>query len=50
VGAVKKQRITPFNEIGGKIKNLIPLKIICYRGGTMDENVNEKLEALLIEH
>jgi hypothetical protein len=48
VGAVKKQRITPFNEIGGNIKNLIPLKIICYHGGIMDKNVNEKLEVLLV--
>lgn len=33
-----------------KIKNLNPLKIICYHGGIMDENVNEKLEDLLIGH
>jgi hypothetical protein len=48
VESVKKPRITPFNEIGGKIKNLNPLKIICYHGGIMDKNINEKLEALLI--
>jgi glyoxylase-like metal-dependent hydrolase (beta-lactamase superfamily II) len=31
-----------------RIKNLNPLKIICFHGGIMDKNVNEKLEALLI--
>jgi glyoxylase-like metal-dependent hydrolase (beta-lactamase superfamily II) len=30
-----------------KIKNLNPLKIICYHGGIMDENVNKKLAVLL---
>lgn len=30
-----------------KIKNFNPLKIICYHGGIIDKNVNEKLEALL---
>jgi len=33
-----------------KIKNLNPLKIICYHGGIMKKNVNEKLEALLFYH
>lgn len=30
-----------------KIKNLNPCKIICYHGGIMDKNVNEKLKTLL---
>lgn len=30
-----------------KIKNLNPLKIICYHGGIMDKNVSDKLEVLL---
>lgn len=30
-----------------KIKNLGPHKIICYHGGTMDENINDKLETLI---
>ncbi len=30
-----------------KIKNLNPLKIICYHGGMMENNVNEKLATLL---